>query len=32
MKIAKLFKNGRGQTVRIPKEYSFICDKVVSAK
>jgi len=27
-KIAKIFKNGRSQAVRLPKEYRFDCDEV----
>jgi virulence-associated protein VagC len=26
---AKVFKSGRGQAVRLPKEYWFTCDEVI---
>ena len=29
---AKLFKNGRSQAVRIPKEFEFACDEVTLRK
>lgn len=29
---AKLFKNGRSQAVRIPKEFEFACDEVTVRK
>ena len=28
MKTAKIFKNGRSQAVRLPKEFRFDCDEV----
>jgi antitoxin VapB len=28
-KIAKLFRNGRSQAVRIPREFRFECDEVI---
>lgn len=32
MKIAKIFKNGRSQAVRLPKEFRFIDDEVYIKK
>jgi len=32
MQIAKLFKNGRSQAVRLPKQYSFLGDEVFVQK
>ncbi len=32
MKTAKIFKNGRSQAVRLPKEFRFDCDEVFVQK
>lgn len=32
MKTAKIFKNGRSQAVRLPKEFRFECDEVYIQK
>lgn len=32
MKTAKIFKNGRSQAVRLPKEFRFDCDEVFVLK